>query len=117
MGTGCLFVERTLATETAGGTGESPKKSDELYAKVIRYVEQKPDKDLPASVEFVDADKSWQVFTILEAFTDGMGAWQVMDVLGKPLMELSDALVSDLMTWRYLVGIVKAMKEDTKEDE
>jgi hypothetical protein len=68
-------------------------------------------------VEFVDADKSWQVFTMLEAFTDGMGAWQVMDVLGKPLMELPDALVSDLMQWRYLVSIIRAMKEDTKEEE
>ena len=54
---------------------------------------------------------------MLEAFTDGMGAWQVMDVLGKPLMELPDALVSDLMQWRYLVGIVRSMKEDTKEEE
>jgi hypothetical protein len=53
---------------------------------------------------------------MLEAFTDGMGAWNVMDVLGKPLMELPDALVSDLLTWRYLVGIVKAMKEEPKEE-
>ena len=114
MGAGGLFAEWSLATETAGGTGESPKKSDEVYAKVIQYVERKPDKDLPASVDFADADKSWQVFTMLEAFTDGMGAWNVMDVLGKPLMQLPDALVSDLMTWRYLVGIVKSMKEDVK---
>lgn len=117
MGAGRLFVERTLATETAGGTGESPKKSDEVYAKVIQYVDRKPDQDLPASVEFADADKSWQVFTMLEAFTDGMGAWNVMDVLGKPLMELPDALVSDLLTWRYLVGIVKSAKDKTKEEE
>jgi hypothetical protein len=116
MGAGRLFAEWTLATKTARGTGKSPKKSDEIYAKVIQYVEQKPDKDLPASVDFADADKSWQVFTMLEAFTDGMGAWQVMDVLGKPLMELPDALVSDLMTWRFLVGIVKGMKEDVKEE-
>lgn len=68
-------------------------------------------------MEFADADKSWQVFTMLEAFTDGMGAWQVMDVLGKPLMKLPDALVSDLMTWRYLVGIIRAMKEDNKGEE
>lgn len=54
---------------------------------------------------------------MLESFSDGMGAWQVMDVLGKPLMQLPDGLVNDLMTWRYLVGIVKGLQEKSKEDE
>jgi hypothetical protein len=68
-------------------------------------------------VDFANAEESWQVFTMLESFTDGMGAWRFEDILGKPLLKLPDWLVSDLMTWRYLTGIIKSMKEpDTQDD-
>ena len=54
---------------------------------------------------------------MLETFSDGMGAWDFMNVLGMPAMKLPDALLTDLMTWKYIVGIIKRMKEEPKEDE
>ena len=58
-------------------------------------------------MELTDPERSWQVFVMLESFTDGFGGWKFMDVLGKPLAALPDWLIQDLSTWRWVAGIVK----------
>ena len=55
------------------------------------------------------------MFVMLETFADDMGSWKFMDVLGKPVMKLPDALVADLLTWRYLGNTIRGMSK--KEDE
>lgn len=96
-----------MGSERAGANGTTGKKSLELLAKVIRYVNTPQSKDLPERVEFNDPDRSWQVFVMLESMADGMGAWRFMDVLGEPLMKLPESLTQDLLTWRWLAGIVR----------
>ena len=66
---------------------------------------------------FANAEASWQVFTLLEAFSDELGGWRIMDVLGMPIVELSDALVTDLLMWRYLAGIVRRANAEKKKDK
>jgi hypothetical protein len=43
-----------------------------------------------------------------------MGGWQFIDVLGKPLIELDEPLVDDLMTLRWLAGIAETIKSKSK---
>ena len=50
------------------------------------------------------------MYKLLESFTDGYGAWQVLDVLGKPIIKLEETLVQDLMTWRWLGDIARKQK-------
>ncbi len=63
-------------------------------------------------MEFVDPEYSWQVFILLESFKKEDGSWAVMDVIGKPVMELGDSLVKDLLTWRFLKGIIDNQKNN-----
>lgn len=62
-------------------------------------------------MRFYDADASWDTFVVLEGFADGMGAWRVQDVLGRPVMDLPWTLVEDLLTWRDLASRVRRMNE------
>lgn len=55
---------------------------------------------------------SWEVFTLLETFKDAWGGWNVMDVLGQPIVDLPDALKDDLLTWSWLAGKVRKQRED-----
>jgi hypothetical protein len=66
---------------------------------------------LPEAVHINDLDRSWEIFTLLEAFADGYGAWRIQDVLGKPLIELDDALVEDLLTLRHLAEIARGQTD------
>lgn len=72
---------------------------------------------MPEEVEFADAETSWQVFTMLEAFSDDFGGWRMMDVLGRPVVELPDALVVDLLTWKFLAGIIHRVQDAKKKDK
>jgi len=51
---------------------------------------------------------------MLEAFADDFGGWRLMDVLGKPVVELDDALISDLLMWKYLAAIIRRPKKKDK---
>lgn len=51
---------------------------------------------------------------MLEAFSDGWGGWRIVDVLGKPVLELPDWLVHDLLTLRY---IASAMREQRRKKQ
>jgi hypothetical protein len=96
------------------------KKSEEALEKVISRAEREPDESLPNSVQIYDMS-SWDIFMLLESFQDGMGSWNPVGVLGKPIVELDEKLVSDLMTWRWLYDIAKRSKEkmdrETKDAE
>lgn len=54
---------------------------------------------------------------MLESFADSMGAWRFMDVLGKSAMELEDELMSDLLTWRWIAGIVREQNRMIEKGE
>jgi len=60
-------------------------------------------------------ESSFEVYKLLESFSDGYGAWKVLDVLGKPLMDLDEALVHDLMTWRWIGNIVR--RQNSKQGD
>ena len=47
-------------------------------------------------------EKSWTVYLQLETFKDGFGGWDILGVLGKPVIDLPETLVNDLITWRFL---------------
>jgi hypothetical protein len=53
----------------------------------------------------------------LEAFTDGYGAWKVIDVLGVPLVDLPEMMVEDLMTLRWLKDIADTQKRNREKDK
>ena len=48
---------------------------------------------------------------MLEAHKDSWGSWRVIDVLGKPVVDLPEDLHEDLLTWRWLSDIARRMKE------
>ena len=48
---------------------------------------------------------------MLEAHKDSLGSWRVIDVLGKPVVELSEELHEDLLTWRWLAETSRRMKD------
>ena len=75
------------------------------------YADKEPVEAFPEwqDLHFNDMEGSWHWFTLLEAYADGMGGWRIMDVIGKPLSELPEPLVEDLMTWRWLVGIAQRL--------
>ena len=52
---------------------------------------------------------------MLESLSDSMGAWRFMDVLGKPAMKLPDGLLQDLLTWRWLAGVVRKQNQMIEE--
>ena len=54
---------------------------------------------------------------MLEGFADSMGAWRFMDVLGKPFVKLEDGLAQDLMTWRWVAGIVRRQNDMIERGE
>lgn len=63
-------------------------------------------------MEFNDSEYSWQVFVLLESFKDGAsGAWDITGVLGKPILELDEQLVQDLLQWRWLKNIVESLQD------
>ena len=64
-----------------------------------------------------DPDGSFEVYKLLEAFADGYGAWRLIDVIGKPLLELDERLIQDLMTWRWLVDIIRKQKAPKEDDD
>lgn len=66
---------------------------------------------MPESVEFNDSEYSWQVFILLESFRDGTGTWNIQQVLGKPVMEIEEELIQDLLKWRWLKGIVEDLNK------
>lgn len=72
---------------------------------MIEWVNHPPDESLPAYVEIHKPDYSFQVFQLLEAFSDGYGAWQVtIDwVLSQP-----DWLKDDLVAIASLAGKIRA---------
>jgi hypothetical protein len=43
-----------------------------------------------------------------------MGGWRVRDVLGQSILDLSDGLVEDLLTWRHLEGIISREESEKK---
>jgi hypothetical protein len=63
-----------------------------------------------------DPDGSFEVYKLLESFADGYGGWKPMDVIGKPLAELPETLVHDLMAWRWLADIVRRQKAPKEDD-
>jgi hypothetical protein len=80
---------------------------------------QEPDDAFPEEINFNDFDGSRRVFSLLEAFTDGWGAWKIQDVLGLPLVEVDERLADDLMKLRWLKGIaerIKSKKDDQSKD-
>lgn len=54
---------------------------------------------------------------MLESFADSMGAWRFMDVLGKPFAKLPDGLAQDLLTWRWIAGIVRRQNDMIERGE
>jgi hypothetical protein len=54
---------------------------------------------------------------MLEAFSDGFGGWRVIDVLGSPIVELPDWLVQDLLTLKWLAGILRGKKRDSDDKD
>jgi hypothetical protein len=57
------------------------------------------------------------MFVLLESFSDSMGGWRVRDVLGQSILDLSDGLVEDLLTWRHLEGIISREEARRKKKE
>lgn len=72
---------------------------------------------MPERVELNDPEYSWQVFLLLEGFADGMGGWDFMQVMGKPVMEIDDALINDLLVWRNMRAIAQKEHERIKREE
>jgi len=54
---------------------------------------------------------------MLESLADSMGAWRFMDVLGMPFIKLNDGLAQDLMTWRWIAGIVRKQNDMIERGE
>ena len=100
-------------------TGDRPKKSEHCLERIIAFCDREPDEDLPDQV-YIHDENSFEAYKLLEAFADGYGGYRIRDVLGKPLVELDERLVQDLMTWRWMGGIIerqKMKKLEKKQDE
>ena len=54
---------------------------------------------------------------MLEGFTDGAGGWNFLQVFGRPVMELDDALIDDLLVWRNMYSIARREQEKMKREE
>jgi hypothetical protein len=99
----------------AAGKNAELKKSAWLL-RAIKYVEAegralKDEPSLPdaSTLEFNDADYSWEVFTVLEALKDGMGNTP-LPRSGGPL-DQDPALMDDLIRWRSLVNTARRMRD------
>lgn len=46
-----------------------------------------------------------------------MGGWDIPGVLGRPLIDLDDALVQDLTTWRWLRAIGERQLREMERKE
>ncbi len=66
-------------------------------------------------MKFNQLERSWDIFVLLESFTDSMGGWKIVDVLGKPLVALEDWLVEDLTLLRWLGGITQRQLEEVEK--
>jgi hypothetical protein len=84
---------------------------------VIQYVESELDESLPERVELHDSEYSWQAFLMLDGFADGMGGWDFLQVFGKPVMELDDALIDDLLVYRNMHAIARREHEKQKREQ
>ena len=59
---------------------------------------------------------SWEVYKLMEAWSDGWGAWRYLPYPGS-LLEQPEALMDDLMTWRWLGGKVKHQNREDNDSE
>jgi hypothetical protein len=59
-------------------------------------------------------ERAYPLFSALEAFTDGFGGWKVVDVLGKPWLELDEDLADDLLTCKRIAGIVEYQNKNAE---
>lgn len=66
---------------------------------------------------FNDFDKAYPLFTALEALSDGWGGWKIIDVLGKPWVELDEATAEDILTCKRIAGIVDYQNKHTDSEE
>lgn len=71
----------------------------------------------PEDIYLNDFSEARRTYDLLEAFADGFGGWKVMDTLGKPLVDLPEILVDDLLTLRYLAGISEAIRSKEKREK
>lgn len=68
-------------------------------------------------MELNDPEGSWQAFLMLEGFADGNGGWNFLQVFGHPVMELDDALISDLLVWRNMAAIARKEKDRIESEK
>jgi hypothetical protein len=54
------------------------------------------------------------MFTLLEAFSDGMGTWKYLPGNGS-LLDQPEAMMDDLLQWKYLANILHKQEEKRKE--
>lgn len=78
-------------------------------------MEQKTEDSLPEVIELSNPEESLQYYFLLEAFSDSMGNWRVMDVFGRPIVELPDALVADLLQLRHVAEVIRNQKDRAGE--
>jgi hypothetical protein len=106
------------ATRRAG-----KKRLDEEHTRALRWAEQRAsqtseqDYPLPEDCQFYDLARATDIYNLLEQFADGWGGWRFMDVLGEPLAQLSEPLVSDLITLRRFAGIAERRRKTQKDGE
>jgi hypothetical protein len=100
------------ASRCRAGVVRAGKKSlDDTHTRVIRWAESAANREpeeaypIPEACRFHDLERARETYALLDAFSDGMGAWRFLDVLGAPLVDLPEALVADLMTLRRFYGI------------
>lgn len=83
---------------------------------MIQFTDHEPEDNFPDLVQFHDPEVSWEMFKYLEAFKDGFGAWRFLPGPGLTVVEQDEALMEDLMTWRWLADIARRQNEKNKPD-
>lgn len=73
-------------------------------------IEEPVGDDLPTGIELISPE-SIEYFKLLEAFSDSFGGWRIFDLFGKPVIELPEKLVTDLLILRRLVGQMRRQRE------
>jgi hypothetical protein len=94
--------------------GRRKKSVDDWLKRLDAFHASEPDESLPEFAYFHDLEHSWQVYRIMEAYSDEWGNWRF---LPSQVLNEEQSLMDDLTTWRWLGGIVKRLNRKESADE